>query len=270
MDYRSIWLATDLSDGCGPPFVHALALAMGLQLDLTVLHLHPGDKPDWSKLPDVRERLIRWGRIAPDAAEVDANELGFRIQRHALASGDERALLTNLVEANNPDLLVLGHRRSAWARLFEGSRASRLAQRAEGSTLVVPEDSRSLVGPDGEIRCRSILVPVGPKHSGRALRHAVRFCENLGLHGVEVVLGHIGPYSSMPELDIPDGYEVRTRVRLEGPVPAQLLDIAEGEDVDLIAMETHGHVDFWDELVGTRSDRVMNRSRVPLLLCRED
>ena len=60
---------------------------------------------------------------------------------------------------------------------------------------------------------------------------------------------------------------MRTRTRLDGPVLAQLLEIAEDEDADLIAMETHGEIDLWEELVGSRPDRLMNRTPVPVLLC---
>jgi nucleotide-binding universal stress UspA family protein len=64
-----------------------------------------------------------------------------------------------------------------------------------------------------------------------------------------------------------EGLSVRARLLLGDPV-AELVKAAREEDVDLVAMATHGHRLVNDILRGTTVDRVRHEITVPVLLVR--
>ena len=63
------------------------------------------------------------------------------------------------------------------------------------------------------------------------------------------------------------GLAVEARLALGDPASA-LVRVAEQEDVDLIAMSTHGHRFIKDVVLGTTVDRVRHTVKVPVLLLR--
>jgi nucleotide-binding universal stress UspA family protein len=64
-----------------------------------------------------------------------------------------------------------------------------------------------------------------------------------------------------------DGIRADTHLAMGDPA-TELVKVAEEQDVDLIAMSTHGHRFLADLLHGTTADRVRHRVRVPVLLLR--
>jgi nucleotide-binding universal stress UspA family protein len=63
------------------------------------------------------------------------------------------------------------------------------------------------------------------------------------------------------------GLRVRTQLAMGDPSD-ELIRAAETEDVDLIAMSTHGHRFLSDLIHGTTADRVRHLVKVPVLLLR--
>jgi nucleotide-binding universal stress UspA family protein len=63
------------------------------------------------------------------------------------------------------------------------------------------------------------------------------------------------------------GFAVEWRLALGDPAQ-ELVRAAEAEDVDLVAMATHGHRLLADVLYGATADRVRHALRVPVLLVR--
>ena len=63
------------------------------------------------------------------------------------------------------------------------------------------------------------------------------------------------------------GFEVSTMVEW-GPTPDVILEAAEANNCDIIAMGWHGAGKVSDFIVGSVSDRVMRRARVPVLILR--
>ena len=63
------------------------------------------------------------------------------------------------------------------------------------------------------------------------------------------------------------GFEVRGRLALGDPA-TELVKVAREEQVDLIAMSTHGHRFFNDLLRGSTADRVRHRVTMPVLMVR--
>jgi nucleotide-binding universal stress UspA family protein len=63
------------------------------------------------------------------------------------------------------------------------------------------------------------------------------------------------------------GFTVQTKLALGDPA-TELIKSAEEQQVDLIAMSTHGHRFLADVLHGTTADRVRHLVKVPVLLLR--
>jgi nucleotide-binding universal stress UspA family protein len=64
-----------------------------------------------------------------------------------------------------------------------------------------------------------------------------------------------------------DGLKVTTQLALGDPA-TELIKVAEDEDVDLIAMSTHGHRFLSDLIHGATADRVRHLVKIPVLLVR--
>jgi nucleotide-binding universal stress UspA family protein len=64
-----------------------------------------------------------------------------------------------------------------------------------------------------------------------------------------------------------EGFKVQTALAMGDPA-TELIRVAEKEQVDLIAMSTHGHRFLQDLLHGTTADRVRHLVKVPVLLLR--
>ena len=62
-----------------------------------------------------------------------------------------------------------------------------------------------------------------------------------------------------------DGFTVQTQLAMGDPA-TELIRTAESQNVDLIAMTTHGHRFFADLIHGATADRVRHLVRVPVLL----
>jgi nucleotide-binding universal stress UspA family protein len=66
---------------------------------------------------------------------------------------------------------------------------------------------------------------------------------------------------------ITDGFRARVRLAMGDPA-TELVKVANDEDVDLIAMSTHGHRFLNDLLRGSTADRVRHNVGVPVLMIR--
>ena len=63
------------------------------------------------------------------------------------------------------------------------------------------------------------------------------------------------------------GFRVETELALGDPA-TELIRVAEEQQVDLVAMSTHGHRFLADVIHGTTADRVRHLLKVPVLLLR--
>lgn len=146
--------------------------------------------------------------------------------------------------------------------------------------------------PASEIR--SILVPIDfSVHSKNALKYAVPLAEKFGasLHLVYVVEPTIYPADlGFGQVVLP-GVEEELREKGEGELEAlmhreigqrlkataavrtgnphqEILREAEEKGVDLIVVATHGHSGVEHMLFGSTADRIVRRSKVPVLTIR--
>ena len=141
---------------------------------------------------------------------------------------------------------------------------------------------------------RSILVPIDfSVHSKKALKYAVPLAEKFGasLHLVYVVEPTIYPADlGFGQVVLP-GVEEELREKGEGELQAlmgreigkrlkatsavrtgnphqEILREADEKGVDLIVVATHGHSGVEHMLFGSTADRVVRRSKVPVLIIR--
>ncbi|MBI5415874.1 MAG: universal stress protein [Candidatus Omnitrophica bacterium] len=64
-----------------------------------------------------------------------------------------------------------------------------------------------------------------------------------------------------------EGLKVKTHL-LAGEPPDQILTIADAEEVDLIAMSTHGHRLLQDFILGSVAENIRHRTNIPILMIR--
>ncbi len=258
-----------------------LALDAGARLDL--VHAHRGSDPSrpWDLRPALRDLLLRWG-LADAADQADPlDQVGLVLQQVDAGPGDTTEALWRTASALAPDLLLVGtERRVGLERLLLGSRAERLARGFAVGTLFVGQGMQSLVDMDrGHLVVDRLLVPVGDAVPPQdALDAAVAFLSSVGRTQARVDLLHVGPATDDDPADDdppspdgsgddhglvqPPGATVRVRTR-PGRIVASILDAA--TDADVIVMVTRGHDSVVDDLIGSRTERVMRSAPCPVL-----
>jgi nucleotide-binding universal stress UspA family protein len=96
---------------------------------------------------------------------------------------------------------------------------------------------------------------------------AARYFDELQLRESEEMRGDRAYLDRIQAELAADGISADTRLAMGDPA-TELVKVAEEQDVDLIAMSTHGHRFLADLLHGTTADRVRHRVKVPVLLLR--
>jgi nucleotide-binding universal stress UspA family protein len=96
---------------------------------------------------------------------------------------------------------------------------------------------------------------------------AARNFKQLALRESEEIKEDRAYLDSLGERLTQEGLTVRTQLAMGDP-STELVRVAESQDVDLIAMTTHGHRFLADIVHGATADRVRHLVRVPVLLLR--
>jgi nucleotide-binding universal stress UspA family protein len=210
-----------------------------------------------------------------------------------IAKGDVAAAICDRADAQEADLIAMTtHGRSGVSRWLLGSIAERVIRNAKQPLLLVRTETQKL----SETGLQRILVPLdGSELAEVALQHAQRLAQD---HGVTLLLVQsIEPVEQMSmapiAMNIDFQLEISAKLRqvaqhyLEGiqqqlereglssdilvvdGAPANaILDIAEAEKVDLIAMSTHGRSGLNRWVFGSVADKVLRHAKCPLLVIR--
>jgi nucleotide-binding universal stress UspA family protein len=96
---------------------------------------------------------------------------------------------------------------------------------------------------------------------------AARYFDELKLRESEEMKSDRAYLDSIAGELIAQGLAADTYLAMGDPA-TELIKVAEEQDVDLIAMSTHGHRFLADVLHGTTADRVRHLVKVPVLLLR--
>jgi nucleotide-binding universal stress UspA family protein len=124
---------------------------------------------------------------------------------------------------------------------------------------------------------KRVMVPLdGSDLAQTALPHALELCRGLGATLLLLYVSdtrHGSPEASRRFLDFTrrqhasDGVAIETLVR-EGPVAEAIVRAAEQEQIDVIAMATHGRSGLQRAVYGSVAEQVLRSSTKPVLLVR--
>jgi len=262
---------------------------------LHLLHVQPHTAATLSApapiaLPIGESEATRRALEAELEARADALRARYGVDvEPILRSGAPGRVIVEAAHELGADLIVLGtHGRGGLQHLVMGSTAERVVRRSKVPVLTV-HPGRGL--PEGEPRC--VLVPVDLVSDPapvvqtllRIFGESVRLCdlllvhcerppvqlqvmgEDLGLERMGLVAGGSGCGGSLER--------IAERLRREGFVvstlgcegePTELIPcIASARAVDLIAMETRGLTGLAHIILGSTTERVVQRAQCPVL-----
>lgn len=278
------------------PYAMLLARRLGTTLDLAHVHVAPSPvylegvpqidasveldviEHDRAYLERVRERIEALG-VKASTTLLDGATVG-ELERHAAATSPELVVMTT-------------HGRGALSRAWLGSVADALARHLTCPVLLVrpPEGAADTEAPalDREPPLRSVLVPMdGSEESATILPHALRLVGDDGaaevVHVVRpsaVIGGHVFHLTDEQRNRlVQEGNEAlrqtleRAGTRADVDVvvasdPARaIVDAADADGVDLIAMATHGRGGLSRLIFGSTTDKVVRAATVPVLVAR--
>jgi nucleotide-binding universal stress UspA family protein len=281
VSYKTILLATDFlqTAEAALPFVVSLAR----RFDATVLATHavPFDAmAGLAPIPPSVELDFEW-RDAQGVMHTYEEKHPFTGLRHEfiLERGDPRAVIADVVEQRNVDMVVMGtHGRHGFSKLFVGSVAEEVMRSLPCPVLTVGPDVRPLI--DEEWPRRILFATEFAEGSMHALPHALAIAnanqsELFLLHTVPLV-----PWEQQSEMGVvyqrrlrklvPDAAEQHCSI--DGGVCFDLaapgiLRTAQTRKSDLIVMGVH-HArlpKFDAHLLGTTSYEVISNARCPVL-----
>jgi nucleotide-binding universal stress UspA family protein len=282
----------------------ARQLARKARAELHLVHVHQPVQP----AVYVQDIAVYTGQLEEEARDREAEylasvanrsaELAGVVVRRALLDGPVAPALARYAEEEGVGLVVMTtHGRGGLSRAWLGSVADALVREATIPVLVLrPRDGATAEDEPREIR--RILIPLdGSPLAEQILEPAIELGRLMDAEYtlLQVVVppfvlmpptsavvvepeaeadGGVGPHASEQYLA-----KVAARLREEGhrvkavvetyPNAAQaVLDYAKQNEIDLIAMSTHGRTGFSRIALGSVSDKVLRGADVPVLLRR--
>jgi nucleotide-binding universal stress UspA family protein len=287
------------------PFAKAIAAATGASVNLS--HVHCCDPPtDLLQNTPFQYEGVDMGSYVAKHAEGQRKYLLEREQAlkeelpnnricSALLEGYVTEALERHAREIDAKLLVMTtHGRTGVSRAWLGSVADSLVRNSSFPLLVVrPLEEGGSAFPTASFG--QILVPldgsdVGERILGPAtllgkamgsrflLLHVVSPHVTMGARvsplpagGLEEKLGKAEAYlEGVAERLAGEGFEVQTRIESHFAPARAILQVAEKEGVDLIAIATHGYTGVKRAILGSVTDKVLRGARWPLLLARPE
>ena len=266
---ESIFHPSDFSKASEVAFVHALKIALVARAKLTVLHVEASPSVQWQDFPGIRDTLERWKLIPKGSPKSAVGQLGIDVDKVIASSKNSVRGCLGFLERHPTDLIVLAVRQhKGRMRWLEKSVGEPIACGAAQMTLFTPHGVDGFVSrQDGSISLRNILIPVTTKPRPQpSVEAAARLIRNLQLPAGNVTLLHVGPAAEMPSVRLPeDTHWTWNSVAKAGEPADTILQTATELGTDLIVMTTDGPDGFLDGLRGTTSERVLRRSRCPVV-----
>ncbi len=207
-------------------------------------------------------------------------DLGARVDT-AIAEGDAAGEILRLAAERSPSLVAMStHGRSGFDRWIWGSVAERLLREAQRPLFLLnpralPEELHAVEG-----RFRRILAPLDGSEIAASVLPLVTALARL--YDSEVILFHAAPHAEATtpadeeaiaslnrhrrEMEAA-GVRARVEMRTESPAIA-ILDAAESEEVELVAMTAHGRTGSERWAFGSVAEKVLRHSPCPILVKR--
>jgi len=278
--YKKILVAVDGSESS----LHALRgvcrLADFEECHITVVGVVPPYEGDLSLVgvKNVLAAVRQPFELGLSAAKEIAQEEG-ALFRLILEEGEPDRVITDLADAENFDLIVMGRKgKHGIEKALVGSVTARVIGFSRKDVLVVPEDA--------SVSMDRILLPTdGSKYSNEATCKAIDLARSYGgmLKVVSIIDVPTNFFAEAP--DIYDNMIKRARgfgedakdralsagVRAEGFVREgtaykKLIDLAREQDVHIIIMGSHGRTGLRRLLMGSVAERVTGLAPCPVLI----
>ncbi len=279
---RKILVPLDGSELADRILVQVRRLLAREDAEVLLLTVLPEPSADESE----RARAARLEEVSSslEAKRRRLEESGARA-RYDLMTGDPASHILSFAEAWGPSLIAMStHGRTGLERWARGSTAERVLRRSHFPLLLANPKGLE----KGEGRFRRILIPLdGTDSSARILPLA----EEMAIrYESEVVLLHAASsayaYAEYPTLDVrPTAQElkemmdpyrkrlesahIRTTISIQYDDPAAaILHAAAADEVDLVAMTTHGRTGLTRWVFGSVAEKVLRRCPCPVLVSR--
>lgn len=267
---RHIAVAVDPTDRPEVLLAHGLKLALlhGATLTVCLVDRSGAGEPSWGRLPGVRAMLERWGVVEEDSGTAAYEALGIDIRPLEAPDADVVHALLTMLEARQPDLLVLGTQgRVGLDRMLHPSVAERVSRTWHGPTLVVRGGSTLVDLETGALNLDRVLLPISMDVSTQdvvdttlAMLNGAKVAQAT-IHVMQV--GDADPPLLVfpePERWVWEGHRMMDVAVVEG-----VLTLAETLQPDLIAMGTRGHDSWIDAVMGSHTERVLRRAPCAVL-----
>jgi nucleotide-binding universal stress UspA family protein len=279
----------------------AVTLARGLPAELVLLRVI-WIPPDILEILD--ESTVELNAIV-DQLEAEANDyLGALVEQlldasmnvcHAVRRGPVAEAILDYAGQGNIDQIVMAtHGCSGIKRWTHGSMAERVLQSASVPVLLVRGRENASKDTQEPMPCRRILIPLdGSEMAEHVLPMVITIAQALDAELVffQVPIAHVHGWMT-GEWFVPikgvlataerDAHEYLgevcsrlkkqglrvTAATMMGSVAESIIDYAEANHVDLVAMCTHGRTGLARWTLGSVADRVLRAGSTPILLVR--
>jgi nucleotide-binding universal stress UspA family protein len=276
-----ILVPLDGSSLAGRALPYATALARERQLPLLlvrVLEASPSRGMPLVQEPEARSYL--------EHVAVQLREAGIAVQTDVSSTlfGTVAEVLVSKAQQRGCELIVMStHGRGGLGRWVYGTVAEEVLRRSPVPVLLISSTCERAWAPGKRLR---VLLPLdGSRLSEEVVEPMLT---SIGRLASEIVVLQVEPSSSLPDVFLSDGTEtVRfgdeylnqvarlrkeglnvTALTEEGSPGAVISRVAAEQDVDLIAMATHGRTGMARLVLGSVSTETLHRSHVPVLLYR--
>ncbi len=283
---RAILLATDLSARCDRAFDRAVSLATEWQARLVALHVMEEDAPGAA----IRGEPVPSWRLTQDPQRAAEASIRSELKEAApdltvvIEKADATDAILRTADARGCGLVVTGVARDELlGRLALGSTVSRLVRRSRVPVLVVRKR--------GQRPYRHVVVATDFSESSRhALEAAVRFFPHQVLtlfNAYDAPMAGLASDSAsfteqfraaaaqeseafIKSADLTLWHGQKPQVLIEHGEPDRILyDYAREEDVDLVALGTHGRSALFEVLIGGVAQRLLATLPCDMLVVRE-
>lgn len=286
------------------PYAARIAESSGAILELCHVHVHHDRNPDFAALTPYQYQHCVDAEYEFDAefAQREAeylDEVAGRVRGSTSAVVTTRMLnghvdgaIRHEAEAAVADLVVMStHARSGFARVRLGSVADQLVHSLSMPILLLQPGEAA--APPAFTGFRRALIPLdGSPFSEQVLHHSIPLLKATGarpwlLHVVSPLLGPARrtghpedirtiqrredavAYLTVQAATLKEaGLEPEIHTVVDRNAAAAILNAAQYEDVDLLAMATHGRGGITRLIMGSIADQVLRHCRKPIMLFR--
>ncbi|RMF59560.1 MAG: universal stress protein [Calditrichaeota bacterium] len=296
---HKILVPTDFSRDANRALYYAEFLSAPYESEIILLHVislfeHDPNNPEHT-FPNAEEVYQTLEAAAASQLErLHHDHRHLRLRKETVRGISPAEEILNFAAREGVDLIVMGtHGRSGLSHFLLGSVAEKVIRHMQCPVITIRYTHGNGSLPS---RLKRVVVPLDfSAYSRQALNHAVALAQQHGaalalLHVIEervhpayYVTGDVSLFKLLPDLrersidamkefvekEIPSGVEHTFHVR-EGKAHQEIVNFAEEQDADLIAIATHGLSGLDYLLLGSTTEKVVRKAKTPVLAVRAE